>query len=100
MPKEKKGQILVDATEKIINDKMSIVETKLREADKMPYEELLNLVLEANNLILFICGDDFETYETWKYRLFVNSEGGVYLTQGVEVDTDYFPSDYKPLDEE
>ena len=100
MSENDKGQLFAREAERIINSKLMQVEAKLRKADSMPYEDLIDLVLEANSLILMISGDDFETYEAWKYRLFVNPDGRVYLTQGMEVDTDYQPDDYRPLDEE
>ncbi len=100
MTEQDKGLIFAAETEKIINNKLIAVEKRLRRAEKMSYESLYNLVLEANSLILMVTGDDFEAYETWKYRLFVNPDGRVYLTQGAEVDTDYVPSDYRELDED
>jgi hypothetical protein len=95
-----KGAIFGVVTEKIINTKLMEVDARLRNPVEMPYEDLFNLVLEANSLILMVTGDDFEAYEMWKYRLFVNPDGRVYLTQGAEVDTDYVPSDYRELDED
>lgn len=100
MTEREKGSLLVDETEKIINSKLNAVDAKLRNVTELSYEELYDLVLEANSLILMVTGDDFETYEMWKYRLFVNPDGRVYLTQGQEVDTDYVPSDYRELDED
>lgn len=100
MSENDKGLILANEADRIINNKLIQIEAKLRKAETMSYEELMDLVLEANSLILMISNDDFETYESWKYRLFVNPDGRVYLTQGLEVDTDYQPEDYRPLDEE
>lgn len=100
MAENDKGLILAKEAERIINTKLIQIEAKLRKSDKMPFDELMDLVLEANSLILMISDEDPETYETWKYRLFVNPDGNVYLTQGLEVDTDYQPDNYRPLDEE
>lgn len=100
MTETEKGSILAEETERIINTKLTEIEERLRRADKMSYENLFDLVLEANSMILMVCGDDFEAYETWKYRLFVNPDGRVYLTQGAEVDTDYVPADYRELNED
>lgn len=100
MTEKDKGLILATETEKIINNKLIAIEQKLRRAEKMSYEKLYDNVLEANSLILLVCGDDVEAYEAWKYRLFVNPDGRVFLTQGIEVDTDYVPVDFKELDED
>lgn len=100
MTENDRGQILARETEKIINGKLIAIEEKLRTTEKMSYEKLYDYVLEANSLILLVCGDDFEAYETWKYRLFVNPDGRVFLIQGTEVDTDYIPTDFKELDED
>lgn len=100
MAETDKGSILADETERIINTKLINVEAKLRKAKDLSYDELLDLVLLANSLILMVCNDDFDLYDLWKYRLFVNPDGAVYLTQGTEVDTDYLPENYRPLNEE
>lgn len=100
MTEQDKGLIFATETERIINNKLIAIEKRLRRAEKMSYENLYDLVLEANSLILMICGDDVESYETWKYRLFVNPDGRVYLTQGAEVNTDYVPADFRELNED
>ncbi len=100
MTENKKGLILAVETERIINEKLIAIEYKLRRPDKISYHKLVDLALEANSLILLVCGDDIESYESWKYRLFVNPDGRVYLTQGLEVDTDYVPADFRELNED
>lgn len=98
MADTEKGALFGPETEKIINTKLMGIEARLKNDLELSYKELYNLVLEANSLILMITGDDFESYEMWKYRLFVSPDNRIYLTQGTEVDTDYVPADYKPLD--
>jgi len=100
MTEKDKGLIFATETEKIINNKLIAIEKKLQRAENMSYEKLYDNVLEANSLILLVCGDDVEAYEAWKYRLFVNPDGRVFLTQGIEVDTDYVPADFQELDED
>ena len=100
MPETQKGQILAAETEKIINRQLIHLDKRLRNPEDISYDTLYSMVLEANKLIKMICMDDFDAYESCKYRIFINQEGRVYLTQGQEIDTDYLPDDFRPLDEE
>jgi len=82
----------------IFNNKIEeIIRGQLAEMDKriraissdMPEPEIIKALKEANSLIKFVCGEDAELYEEWRYRFIkVGGEKKWYIIQGDEVDVD------------
>ncbi len=54
-------------------------------------EEITELLTEANSIISFICSDDNELYETYRYRLFRTEDGKLFVIQAEELNVEDYP---------
>ncbi len=62
--------------------------TKISTTGANSEQELTDLLIEANSLIDFMCGDDDVSYNEKAYRMFRQSNGEIMITRGEEVDVD------------
>ncbi len=79
--------------EKAVDD---IILSKLAEADRevrgigtdTTLEQMVEILRRANSLVSFVCGDDWEMYEEWRYRLIKSETGAYIIIQGQEIDVE------------
>jgi len=77
------------AIDDIILDKLAAADREVREiGPDSTVESMVEILKRANNLVSFVCGDDWEMYEEWRYRLIKSESGSYIIIQGKEIDVE------------
>ena len=77
--------VIEDSLKQQLRDIASRIET-IEESQNI--DEIKEFLSYANSVLRFVCCEDTELYEEYRYRLFLTEKGRLILIQGLELDID------------